>query len=113
MIDFGDSVWQRKGGTLSDNTARKQYGLTQDEVEAAIRAGQLQYRHGSMHGNPFLRLLRHDVEALVENKHGSGYLHDKQTKTELARVNRDLRKLKKEIAELEARKSKLLAAREQ
>ena len=28
-----DSEWQRKGATLSDKTARKELGLTQDEIE--------------------------------------------------------------------------------
>lgn len=31
--------WRRKGATLSDKTARKEFGLTQDEIEAAIEAG--------------------------------------------------------------------------
>lgn len=110
MADFDNSVWQRKGATLSDKTARKEYELTQDEIIEAINAGQLQYRRGSMHGNPFLRLLRHEVEVLIKKKHGGDYLQGQQAKTELAGINRDLRKLKKQIAALEDRKSKLLAA---
>ena len=109
MTDFDDSAWQRKGATLSDKTARKEYGLTQAEIVAAIRAGKLQYRQNSIHGNPFLRLLRHEVEALLEKKHGEGYLHDRQAKTELTAVNRELKKLAKQIVVLEKRKSKLLA----
>lgn len=27
-----DSEWRGKGATLSDKTARKEYGLTQDEI---------------------------------------------------------------------------------
>ena len=30
-----DSEWQGKGATLSDKTARKEYGLTQDEIVRA------------------------------------------------------------------------------
>ena len=44
--------WSQKGATLSDKSARQEYGLTQQEIIAAIRAGKLQYREGSMHGNP-------------------------------------------------------------
>ena len=109
MADFDDSAWQRKGATLSDKTARKEYGLTQDEIVEAIRAGQLQYRQNSIHGNPFLRLLRQEVEVLVKRKHGGDYLRDQQARTELTGVTRELKKLKKQIATLEARKSKLLA----
>ena len=59
--------WSRKGATLSDKTARKEFGLTQDEIVAAIDAGQLQYRVGVIHGNPWLRLLRREVEDLMDS----------------------------------------------
>ena len=59
--------WSRKGATLSDKTARKEFGPTQGEIVAAIDAGQLQYRVGVIHGNPWLRLLRREVEALMDS----------------------------------------------
>ncbi len=108
-MDEWDSEWRRKGATLSDKTAREEYGLTQDEIIQAIRAGALQYREGSMYGNPWLRLLRREVEALVRRKHGDNYLKDRQSKTELARINRELRRLKAQIVRLEEQKSKLIA----
>ena len=101
--------WQRKGATLSDRTARREYGLTQDEIVEGIQTGQLQYRQNSTHGNPFLRLLRQEIELLVRRKHGGDYLQGQQARTELAGIDRDLKKLKKQIAALEARKSTLLA----
>ncbi len=104
-----DSEWQRKGATLSDKTAREEFGLTQDDIVRAIRAGTLHYREGSMHGNPWLRLLRREVEALVRKKHGTNYLKDRQSKAELARINGELKRLKIQIAQLEERKSKLIA----
>jgi len=104
MADSDDSAWQRKGATLSDKTARKEYGLTQDEIVGAIRDGQLQCRQGSAHGNPFLRLLRQEVEALVKMKLGSRHLRAQQARTEVAQINRELKRLKKQIAALEARK---------
>ena len=108
-LDDLDSDWQRKGATLSDKTARKEFGLTDDEIVQAIRAGSLHYREASMHGNPWLRLLRREVEALVKTRHGDNYLKDRQAKTELARINRELKRLKTLIAALEERKSKLIA----
>jgi hypothetical protein len=102
--------WGRKGATLSDKTARKEYGLSQDEIIAAIRAGKLQYREGVIYGAPWLRLLRREVEALVVSKRGDDYLKDQQAKAELSRVNRELKRLKAEIVQLEARKAELLAA---
>src|SRR5439155_26903708 len=65
-IDAPNPEWQRKGATLSDKTARKEFGLTQEEIVQAIRDGKLCYRLNSIYGNPFLRLLRREVEALVE-----------------------------------------------
>ncbi|MBI3890690.1 MAG: hypothetical protein HY303_04075 [Candidatus Wallbacteria bacterium] len=99
--------WGRKGASLSDKTARKEYGLTQNEIVAAIRAGKLQYRETSLWGNPFLRLLRREIEALVAQGHGAVYLEDQKVKTELEHVNRELRRLKTQMAKLEERKSKL------
>jgi hypothetical protein len=108
-MDDLESDWQRKGATLSDKTAREEFGLKQEEIIRAIRAGTLHYREGSMYGNPWLRLLRREVEALVREKHGSNYLQDRQAKTELARINRELKRLKAQIARLEERKSMLMA----
>ena len=101
--------WQRKRASLSDKTARKEYALTQDEIIQAIRSGKLQFRHAAMHGNPYLRLLRRVVEALVREKHGDGGLKERQAKAELARINLEMKRLKAQLASLEERKSKLTA----
>ena len=103
--------WQRKNATLSDKTAREEFGLTQEEIVKAIRAGKLQYRVNSIYGNPYFRLLRREVEALVKNECGGDYLRDRQAQTELRRINRELKRLKSEIAALEERKSQLIAGR--
>jgi hypothetical protein len=103
------SEWRRKGATLSDKTARTEFGLTQEEIVRAIRAGALQYREGSIYGNPWLRLLRREVEALVQKKHGDSYLKEQQAQTELRRINRELKRLKTQVVALEERKSKLIA----
>src|ERR1035437_3187798 len=69
-MDLQAEEWLSKGATLSDKTARSEFGLTQEEIIAAIRAGKLQYRPSSMHGNPWLRLLRREVEDLVSTRPG-------------------------------------------
>jgi hypothetical protein len=66
-----DSMWSQKGATLSDKSARKEFGLTQEEIIQAIKDGKLQYRLNSIFGNPFLRLVRSEVEALVDEKYGN------------------------------------------
>ncbi len=35
------SIWTQKGATLSDKSARQEFGLTQQEIYAAMRAGKL------------------------------------------------------------------------
>jgi|SRR5450755_1345162 len=108
-MDLQGEEWLRKDATLSDKTARSEFGLTQEEIIAAIRAGKLQYRPSSMHGNPWLRLLRREVEDLVSTRHGERYLRERQARTELARVNRELKQLRGQVAALEERRSVLLA----
>jgi hypothetical protein len=105
-----DSEWLRKGATLSDKTARKEFGLTQNEIVQGIRTGKLQYRLNSAHGNPFLRLLRREIEALVKKKHGADFLKERQMNAGLAQINREVKRLKRQLAALEDRRSQLVAA---
>lgn len=104
-----EQEWRRKGATLSDKTARGEFGLTQDEIEAAVDAGQLQYRVGVIHGNPWLRLLRHEVEELMETTFNDRDHRQRRAKAELARVERDLKRLRAQVAALEEEHAKLLA----
>ena len=68
-MDYQNDEWQCTGATLSDKTARQEFGLTQDEIYDAIDAGTLHYRQAATHGNPWLRLLRREVEALAMTSH--------------------------------------------
>ena len=45
---------------------------------------------------------------MVKKKHGGDYLREQQAKTEVARINRDLKRLKAQIADLQEQKSKLM-----
>jgi hypothetical protein len=108
-MDLGGEEWVRKGATLSDKTARAEFGLTQDEIIAAIRAGKLQYRPGEIYGNRWLRLLRREVEELVSAGHSERYLRERQARAELKRVNRELKQLRAQVAAREERRSVLLA----
>ncbi|MGH9057466.1 MAG: hypothetical protein ACRDYY_16655 [Acidimicrobiales bacterium] len=101
--------WSRKGATLSDKTARKEFGLTQDEIVAAIEVGQLQYRVGVIHGNPWLRLLRREIEELMKSTHNDWDHRQPRARAELARVDRELKKLRSEVTSLEDQRAELLA----
>ena len=106
-MDEGDSMWSRKGATLSDKSARKEFGLTLSEIIAAIRVGKLQFRESNMHGNPWFRLLRHEVESLVRQKSGPDHLHKKKLQKELADLNTEARKLTTRLKAIERRRAEL------
>ena len=103
-----DSIWRQKGATLSDKSARKDFGLTQEEIFAAMRAGKLQFRQSNMHGNPWFRLLRHEVEALVREKGGQDHLHKKKLQNELTDLNKEARKIKTRLKVIERRREELM-----
>jgi hypothetical protein len=63
MAEYGE--WNRKGATLSDVTAKKEYGVDREFIFKGIRAGRLEYREGVMWGNPYLRLLRSQLEKFI------------------------------------------------
>lgn len=99
--------WNQKGATLSDKTARKEFGLDQEEIIEAIRQGKLQYRHNHVHGNPYLRLLRHEVEALVSERNGESHLANKKAEQELKSLKSEAKKLRVRLMEIEQRQAEL------
>lgn len=107
MFD-GDSIWSQKGATMSDKSARKEFGLSQQEIIAAMRAGKLQFRESNMHGNPWFRLLRHEVESLVRDKNGLDHLTKKKLEKELADLNTEARMLTTRLKAIERRRIELM-----
>ena len=107
-MGHGDSVWSQKGATLSDKSARQEFGLTQEEIITAIRSGKLQCRESNMHGNPWYRLLRHEVEAFVQTKSGQDYLLKKKLQKELSDLNTEARKLTTRLKAIEGRRAELM-----
>ena len=61
-----------------------------------------------MHGNPWFRLLRHEVEALVKEKSGKDHLHKKKLEKELSDLNKEARKLKSRLKAIEQRRAGLM-----
>ena len=103
-----DSKWRQKGATLSDKSARQEFGLTQQEIYEAMRVGKLQFQQNNMHGNPWFRLLRHEVEALVTEKGGQDHVHRKKLEKELADLNKEARKIKSRLKTVERRRAELM-----
>jgi len=105
MADYGE--WTRKGAVLSDLTAQKEYGVSRDFVVQGIKAGKLEFREGSVWGNPYLRVLRSQLERYIATQLGTQYLQDKKGQTELRGVNNKIAELKRMLAALEARRAEL------
>jgi coenzyme F420-reducing hydrogenase delta subunit len=111
MAEYGE--WNRKGATLSDVTARKEYGVSQDFIVKGIQAGKLEYREGSVWGNPYLRVLRRQLEAFIAEERGTGFLFSANHQAELKNVKKELSKLRKTLTDLEVRKAELEKATNQ
>ena len=105
MAEYGE--WNRKGATLSDVTARKEYGVSQDFIVKGIRAGKLEYREGSIWGNPYLRILRSQLEKYIALQFGSNHLAGSKAPTELRKVNKEIAGLRKKLAALQVRKTEM------
>jgi len=105
MAEYGE--WNRKGATLSDITAKKEYGVERDFIVKGIKAGKLEYREGVIWGNPYLRLLRSQLEQYIAEELGADRLSYGKNKTELRKVKSEMTKLKKRLNQLQARKTEL------
>jgi uncharacterized protein (DUF3084 family) len=60
----------------------------------AVKSGKLQYRVNSVHGNPYLRLLRSEVESLVKELHGQAHFEKQKIRNELLDVKKEIKQLK-------------------
>jgi hypothetical protein len=105
MAEYGE--WNRKGAVLSDVTAQKEYEVTREFIEAGIRAGKLEYREGAVWGNPYLRVLRSQLELYIAEKLGSEHLASKKAQTELHAIKKEITSMRTKLAALEARKVEL------
>jgi len=105
MAEYGE--WNRKGATLSDKTAKKEYGVDRDFIVKGITAGKLEYREGAIWGNPYLRLLRSQLEQYIAEELGKDRLSSVKKQTELRKIKKEIANLKKKLNELQARRMDL------
>ena len=105
MAEYGE--WNRKGAVLSEITAKKEYEVDREFIITGIRAGKLEYREGVMWGNPYLRLLRSQLEQYISEKLGQDHLLTLKNKMELRKIKSEIGKLKKRLKELESQKIEL------
>ena len=101
-------IWTQKNGTMSDKSARDEFGLTDSEIVQGIKSGDLTYRRNNCHGNPYLKLIRSEVEAFVAKKNGKDNLKKMLLEKELKEINRELNLSKRKIIALEKKKNEIL-----
>ncbi len=102
-----DGEWNRKGATLSDVTAQKEYGVSRDFIVKGIRAGKLEYRGRAIWGNPYLRVLRSQLEQYIVEELGADSLSRSKNQAELHKVKKEMVDLKKRLDELQARRTEI------
>jgi flagellar motility protein MotE (MotC chaperone) len=105
MAEYGE--WNRKGAVLSDVTAKKEYGVSRDFIVEGIRAGKLEWREGVVWGNPYLRILRSQLEKYIAEKLGQEYLAKVKSQTELRRIKKEIAQLKERLDALQDRRTEL------
>lgn len=72
-----------------------------------IQAGKLEYREGSIWGNPYLRVLRSQLEKYIAEELGADYLRKWQNQTEIKKIKKEMAELKKKLVELQSRKTEI------
>ena len=105
MAEYGE--WNRKGATLSDATAKKQFGVDRAFIVKGIRAGKLEYREGAIWGNPYIRVLRSQLERYIAEELGAERLGKDKNQIELRRIKKEMTVLKKRLDELQTRKTEI------
>jgi len=105
MAEYGE--WNRKGATLSDVTAQKEFGVSRAFIVRGIRAGKIECREGSVWGNPYIRILRNQLELYIAEHYGADRLSRGKTRTELQGIKKEMTALKKRLSKLQARKTEL------
>ncbi len=108
MAEYGE--WNRKGATLSDVTAQREFGVSRDFIVKGIRAGKLEYREGMVWGSPYIKVLRRQLELYIAEQYGADRLSREKNQTELRGVKKELAALRKRLSELETRKAELETA---
>ena len=105
MAEYGE--WNRKGASLSDVTAKKEYKIDRDFIIKGIEAGKLEYREGSVWGNPYIKVLRRQLEEYITSELGPEYLAKATGKIELRKIKKEIAEIEQELRALQTRKAEL------
>ena len=87
MAEYGE--WNQKGASLSDVTAKKEYGVDREFIIKGIQTGNLEYHEGVIWGNPYFRILRSQLEGYITAEMGEDYLRKVKAQTELRSIKKE------------------------
>ncbi|WP_320041925.1 hypothetical protein [uncultured Desulfobacter sp.] len=102
------ALWTKQGETLSHKNACKEFGLEEQEIIDAMKAGKLQYKENYAHGNPYFRLLRREVRALAIDLRGESYLEKQETEFKIKKITKEINSCKRKLKALEKEKGVLI-----
>ena len=105
MAEYGE--WNRKGATLSDTTAKKEYGVDRNFIIKGIETGKLEYRQGVVWENPYIKILRSQLEEYIAGELGPEYLANVKNKSEIRKIKKEMSDIKKRLEALQIRKIEL------
>jgi len=81
--------------------------VSRDFIVKGIRAGKLEYRDGAIWGNPYLRVLRSQLERYIVDELGADRLSSSKNQAELRKIKKEMADLKKRLDELQVRRMEL------
>ncbi|MCI5226974.1 MAG: hypothetical protein D3918_10045 [Candidatus Electrothrix sp. AX2] len=96
--------WTQRGKTLSHKNACKEFGLTEAEIIAAIKAEEIQYKINYAHGNPYYKLLREEIEALAIRLYGESHFEKQELEYKIKKITREINTHKRKAKALEKEK---------
>jgi len=105
MAEYGE--WNKKGATLSDKTAKTEYGVHRDFIIKGIESGKLEYKQGAVWDNPYIRILRRQLEDYIAEEMGNDYLSKVKSETELKSINKEIKNIESNLVLLKERKAQL------
>ncbi len=101
---MSQGLWTQPGETLSHNNACKEYGLEKHEIFDAIKLGKLQYKENYAHGNPYYKLLRQEVIALVIELRGENFFKKQEIEFQIKKATKEINSCKRKIKSKEKEK---------
>jgi hypothetical protein len=81
--------------------------VDRDFIIKGIETGKPEYREGAIWGNPYLRILRRQLEEYITAELGIEYLVKVKNELELRKIKKEIADLKTRLATLQIRKAEI------